>query len=521
MNSTRLKTPYTTEVDADFVIDVREDDTDADTVARFHGRAVPYDTPTTIGGLRESFAPGAFDPADVIGKPIAYRHGEPIGVITGAENQADGLYVDGTIVNTTLGRDAATLMRSKASRGLSVGFSPVTSTWSKAKDAVRHTKAQLLELSLTHMPAYPTAGVATVREEETAVSETTIEDTTALVVSTEDVQAREAIAQVREHLAQIEARAHTSENPHPLAGYRSFGDYVKAVFTGAEERALEVSNLADAPGLVPPVWLRDIKGVLDRGRPCINALGGPLSAAGAGMTVNWPYFDGNLANIVAVQAAENDEVNSVDIDIKKGTATLKTFAAGNRMTIQVIERTDPSYVDAHFRIMVGAYGTETDYDFQNSLWANDTAGLDYDFSADTTGAAFIEAVWAAATDVQTATGQPAEVVYVNSAVYKKLGAWSSFQAQNYPVQNVGGTFDGRTGRATVMGLPVILAPEFATNETEDAIVTNRAACGFFEDGPRTISVDVAANLGRETAIYGYGVFAPFISAGIVSIYNQV
>jgi HK97 family phage prohead protease len=507
----------TAQLVAEFVIDVREDDSDPDTVARFHGRAVPYDTPTSIGGLRESFAPGAFDPADVIGKPVAYRHGEPIGVITAAENQADGLYVDGSIVNTTMGRDAATLMRAKASRGLSVGFSPVTSTWSKAKDAVRHTKAQLLELSLTHMPAYPTAGVATVREE--TMSETTIEETTA-VVSTEDVQAREAIAQLREQLTTIQANAHTSETLHPLASYRSFGDYVKAVFTGAEERALEVSNLADAPGLVPPVWLRDIKGVLDRGRPCLNAIGGPLSAAGAGMTVNWPYFDGNLANIVAVQAAENDEVNSVDIDIKKGTATLATYAAGNRLTIQVIERTDPSYVDAHFRIMVGAYGTETDYAFQAGLWANDTAGLDYDFSADTTGAAFIEAVWAAATDVQTATGQPAEVVYVNSAVYKKLGAWSSFQAQNYPVQNVGGTFDGRTGRATVMGLPVILAPEFATNETEDAIVTNRAACGFFEDGPRTISVDVAANLGRETAIYGYGVFAPFISAGIVSIYNQ-
>jgi hypothetical protein len=238
------------------------------------------------------------------------------------------------------------------------------------------------------------------------------------------------------------------------------------------------------------------------------------------MTVNWPYFDGNLSAIVAVQAAENDEVNSVDVDIKKGTATLATYAAGNRLTMQVIERTDPSYVDAFLRIMVGAYGTETDYAFQNGLWANDTAGLDYDFSADTDGSDFIEAVWAAAVDVQTATGQPAEVVYANSAVYKKLGAWSAFQAQNYPVNNVGGTFDGRTGRATVMGLPVVLAPEFATNETEDAIVTNRAAVGWLEDGPRTMSVDVAANLGREYAIYGYAVIAPFITGGIVGIYNQ-
>jgi hypothetical protein len=238
------------------------------------------------------------------------------------------------------------------------------------------------------------------------------------------------------------------------------------------------------------------------------------------MTVNWPYFDGDLSAIVAAQAAEGDEVNSVDIDIKKGTATLATYAAGSRLSFQVIERTDPSYVTAHQRIMVGAYGTETDYVFQAGLWANDTAGIDYDFSADSTGAAFIEAVWAAAIDVETATGQPAEVVYVSSAVMKKLGAWSSFQAQNYPVQNVGGVFDGRSGRATVMGLPLVLAREFATDDTESAIVTNSAAIGFLEDGPRLATNDAAGNLGRDVAIYGYGVVAPYISAGVVGIYDQ-
>lgn len=346
-----------------------------------------------------------------------------------------------------------------------------------------------------------------------------IEETAAPVVS-EDIHAREAIAELRRELADVQAKAFTGEASHELTKYRSFGEYVKAVYNGDEERALDVSNLADAPGLVPPVWLTEIKGVLDRGRPCINAIGGTLSAAGAGMTINYPYFDGDLSAIVAVQTNENDEINSVDIDIKKGTATLATYAAGNRLTYQVIERTDPSYVTAHMRIMMGAYGTETDYAFQNGLWANDTAGLDYDFSADTDGSKFIEAVWAAAVDVETATGQPAEVVYVNSAVYKKLGAWSSFQSQNYPVNNVGGVFDGRTGRASVMGLPLVLAREFATDETEDAIVTNRVACGWFEDGPRTASADVVSNLGRETGIYGYGAFGAFISAGIRSIYNQ-
>jgi len=103
---------------------------------------------------------------------------------------------------------------------------------------------------------------------------------------------------------------------------------------------------------------------------------------------------------------------------------------------------------------------------------------------------------------------------------KKLGAWSQFQAQNYPVQNVGGVFDGRTGRATVMGLPLVLAREFATDDSESAIVTNRQAIGWLEDGPRLATNDVAGNLGRDVAIYGYAVVAPYITAGIVGIYDQ-
>jgi len=508
----------TAQFTSEIVVEVREDADNGDVVATGYGRAVPYGDSTMLGGVEESFAREAFDVDDVIGSPLAYRHDEPVGIITGAENREDGLYIDFEIGNTSLGRDAATLARMGASKGLSVGFNPVESTWSKARDKVQHMKARLLEVSLTPYPAYATAGVSDIREGE-PMSETM--DTTPEVQASVDSEAREAVAEVREELATLASKVHSGETQHPLAEYRSFGHYVKAVYNGdTENRALDVQTLADAPGLVPPVWLRDIKGVLDRGRPCISAIGGPTSAAGAGMTVNWPYFDGDLTAIVAAQAAEGDEVNSVDIDIKKGTATLATYAAGSRLSFQVIERTDPSYVDAHQRIMVGAYGTETDYAFQAALWANDTAGLDYDFSADTDGQAFIEAVWAAAIDVETATGQPAEVVYCSSAVMKKLGAWSSFQAQNYPVQNVGGVFDGRTGRATVMGLPLVLAREFATDDSESAIVTNRQAIGWLEDGPRLATNDVAGNLGRDVAIYGYAVASPFISAGIVGIYDQ-
>ena len=151
-----------------------------------------------------------------------------------------------------------------------------------------------------------------------------------------------------------------------------------------------------------------------------------MSAAGSGLTLNWPYFAGDLSAIVAAQAAENDEVNSVDIDILKGTVELATFAAGSRLTMQVIERTSPSYVDAHQRIMLGAYGTTTDYNVQAQMWAQGTPGVDYDFAADTTGADFREAVFSAAVDVEYATGEPASAVFVNDVLFKQIGGWSTF-----------------------------------------------------------------------------------------------
>ena len=494
----------------------REGDTDSDIVGSGHGMAVPYGTETNIGGMRESFAAGSFNLDDVIGKPLAYRHGEPVGRITGAENREDGLYIDFDIVDTAQGRDAAVLARTGTIKGLSVGFNPVKSAFNRAKDAIQHTAANLLEVSLTPYPAYATAGVGDFREEEGATMSETMD--TEAVVSV-DTEAREAVATLREEIKSIETRAFTSEAKHPMSEFRTMADYMKAVYAGeTENRALDVQTLADAAGLVPPQWLTDIKGVLNRGRPVITALGGPMSAAGSGLTLNWPYYSGVLSSIVAAQAAENDEVNSVDIDILKGTVELSTFAAGSRLTMQVIERTSPSYVDAHQRIMLGAYGTTTDYNVQGQMWAQGTPGVDYDFAADTTGADFREAVFSAAVDVEYATGEPASAVFVNDVLFKKIGGWSTFMPSAFSPNNVSGVFDARTLNVNVAGLPVVLAREFDADQY--AVVSNGRALTFAEDGPRLMTNDVAANLGRDYSIYGYGATAVFTAAAVVQIYNQ-
>ncbi len=503
----------TCQIDTEIIILSREEGEDGDIVAIGQGRAVPYDTPTLVGGIEESFARDAFSTADVIGKPLAYRHGEPVGIITGAENREDGLYIDFEIVNTVQGRDAATLARTGASRGLSVGFQPVKSAWNRAKTAVQHQAAQLMEVSLTHMPAYATAGVSAIREGE-PMSETM--DTTEVV--SVDTEAREALAEVREHIASIEARAFTAEPVHPLAQFRSFGEYSKAVLAGdVESRALADQVTANNPGVMPPVWLLQVKGIIDLGRPAITSVGGPESAGAAGMEINWPYFDGDLLAIVEAQANEKDEVNSVEIDLEKGDATLATYAAGSDISYQLLQRSNPSYLDAHNRIMAASYSTVTDRKFTNDLWTGSNNTNVYDLSADTTGSVFRERVFTASMEVEDATGAPASVVLVSTALFTKIGGWSTFIPAPYSPNNVSGVATASTLQVEVSGLRVVRAKWLDTDADRHAIVLNGEAARWIEDGPRLATAENVGKLGRDIAIYGYGATAVYLPAGVVRL----
>lgn len=501
----------TTQHDTELVVELREDQT-GDIVATGYGRAVPYEQTTKIGAMSESFARDSFNPADAVGKPFAYRHGEPIGVITGAENKTDGLYIDFNIVNTAQGRDAAVLMKTGASKGLSVGFQPIKSVMNRAGDAIQHIAASLLEVSQTHMPAYAT-GVSEIREDEEK-DETMSEQTTdeAVVVS-QDIEAREAIGAVRQELAALQASVHVATPVHELAQYRSLGEYRLAVLNGEiESRALFDQVTANNPGVLPPNWSLIVRGIFDLGAPTINAFGRE-SAGTTGMTFNWPYWEGDLTEIVAEQVDEKDEVNSVAINILKGTANLKTYAAGSDISYQLLQRSSPSYVDAHTRIMLNSYVQVTDIAFVGAVYGARTVEA-YDLATDTDGSAFREAVFGASVSVQTATGMPAEFVLVSPNVFKTIGGWSTFFPSNYGTFNVSGVANANNLSVAVSGLPVILD----RNIGGDAIlVSNREAAKWVEDGPRLATQENVAQLGRDIAIYGMAAAQIISSAGIIGL----
>jgi hypothetical protein len=158
---------------------------------RVVGLAVPYNQLSDdMNGLREQIAPGAFTEALSSGRDLRAdvehdrRHllARTKNGTLKFEDRADGLYIDLTLPDTTLGRDTAAEIRSQTRDALSVSweFEGVEDRFASDSDnqIVRTvTKAPLTGVALTAWPAYPqTAGTLAMRSLDAFLAEQTARD---------------------------------------------------------------------------------------------------------------------------------------------------------------------------------------------------------------------------------------------------------------------------------------------------------------------------------------------------------
>lgn len=156
-------------------------------LTRLTGRAVPYNTPTDIGSFTETIAPGAFA-ASLRAEPnlpLHLFHGDapgqspatpwPIGVATAWDDRRDGLYATWQLATTPEAQQAARLVRDGILRGLSVRFQPIPGGTLHAirngRDHLTQTRARLVSVSLTSIPAYVGALVTDVRSTTTTTAD--------------------------------------------------------------------------------------------------------------------------------------------------------------------------------------------------------------------------------------------------------------------------------------------------------------------------------------------------------------
>lgn len=527
----------------------------------------------THEGIKETFAPGAFAGTDPTRVTIeAQGHGnELVGRGEAIEERPDGAYLRARIAGTSAGNDLLTLIREGVLGAASVVFRPIKSV-ALPGGVIQRTLVELARVAVLDRGAYPSAAVVAVREEAQEAVAMTDEQTTPESPADTPAPTPEPIAApepaqedpvpptpapvlveraapavdlspVYDRLEAFEQRmavlasAPTAAAPVPeLFKYRSLADYMdrarneKVLDPGGHpdpegirwdvalwlQRTVADQITTNNEGVIPPGWLRDVKGIVNLGRPTINALGGAQPLPPTGMELNWPY-KASSNTVIGVQSTQKTEVTSARIDIGKGSAAIGTYAGVSDISVQLLRRSEPFYRGVYDRIMLAEWAAVVDNAFADAI---DTAGTaaTYGWDADTTGASLKDAIFAASVQVETATGLPATVVLCATDVFSQLGRLSAIVPASPPgnPSNAAGILDARTLSVNVAGLPLIHSRGLATGRV---IVTNSMAAQWFEDGPFPMTADDASLLGTDVAWFSFGAAATFVAAGIVKLFG--
>jgi HK97 family phage prohead protease len=519
-----------------------------------YGYAYRWGDLTPVGGaedypgIAEGFDRGAFrDAIAARGErpwPLLDQHfGKPVGSIRFAEDDV-GLRYEGRLLDTPTAREYAASVPA-GNDGVSLEFIKRGLVSRRTAKAIIHSKVPLIAaLAGTYAGAYAGATVAlrqdgghmdtestTVETQETATTEAPTQIVAGPVPMTRDqvfALASDAATEVMRGFA--ERGGLSAPAIDPLAGYASIGElYLEAskkphgdplrayaaralarraldnsVFTSGANAGLASGNLVT----------EDIKGIVNRGRPAITAFGGPRPIGDvAGLSLEWPYFDGTLTDFVGAQSAEKAEITSASMDIKVASEALVTYAGGSDLSYQLIRRGRPSALDAFAQIILAAWAAVTDAAFVTELETG-TATIDF---AEALSAhdltEFIANLIDGSLTVEAASGAPAEFALMSTtafAQYAKLAAAASTQTVISPDFTINGL------NLNIGGIRLIHVPSVTAGKV---IISNRLAAGWYEDGPFQASADDVTRLGRDVAYWSMGAGARFIPAAILEAYD--
>lgn len=163
----------TTEIRA-YQVELRETQAVGRPFKYIEGRAVPYNTWQDVGPFMENHGEGSFERSTSGGTgraaPLLIEHGQRdidnlIGHAESWRHDGTGLYGVWKLNDQPRAQQAGQLAANGDLSGLSVSFQEVhaNKTRHDGRVWVARSESRLLEVSLTTMPAFPTAGVVMVR----------------------------------------------------------------------------------------------------------------------------------------------------------------------------------------------------------------------------------------------------------------------------------------------------------------------------------------------------------------------
>ena len=477
------------------------------------GKIVPLGTGeighTNLGAY--TFAANSIEIADPSKIKLLSQHDlkKPIGRMTAAETRADGIYATFKLSRSSGGNDALIMAQEGLVTGLSIGAEIIASKPSKDGHTVV-SSARLKEVSLVTVPAFASSEILEIAAEEILPVEeiTQTESETVAVENTPTVEATPVeAAAVEAARPTITAMAYSTPR---LNLNITAGEYAKAQLNAsrgdADARelvaALQVATVAENTGMVPPTYLRDVIGIIDSSRPFIDSIERAALPA-SGMKIFTPKL-GTQASVELT--AEGAEFASSDTTVTFQENDVVKFAGAGKLDLELVDRSDPSFLDLYLRELAASYAQKTD---------NYAAKIAADGSSDSSSTTIYKAIAKSIADSYGVMRQtPNNLLVATSGGNDDvdfaglLGAVDTTGRPLYAAaasQNANGLITQGSTNGTVAGLNLVVDPNYTggTSAIKVGLVYPSMAMRFHESGTLQIRANVVANGQLEIGIYGY------------------
>jgi len=485
------------------------------TEGTFTARLAPFGVPVAYGTGHVEFAAGSILVPPTQAVPLTVDHSggvlDRIGVMERHFEASDGFYAEFKIADTDAGRDVLELLRLGAVTDVSVGV-----------ELADEFKGGVMHGTLDHVAIVahgrfgktdkPSKVLAVHDEKEPSMDPTENDEAVAPAVAIyDDSELRKTLAEMEDKLAQFEAKT-----VEPPAG--DPGVFVKAFVAGDDaklaEFALAQDDTTTAAGIVPDYLASEVLSIVDTARPFVASFASsPIGAAG--MNVVYPQVTQKPS--VGKQVGEGTQPASQEMTVEDVSYKLDTFAGANKASVQVIERSDPSYVNLFYTEMAGEYAINTEQAALTTLAAAVTQTVSLpDASADP--GATIAALASANTLIIKGVRRPGTTVWVGAARWEQF--LSLVDSTGRPVvtwpegspSNAFGTASLSAMSGTISGLTLRLVPNMLD---EDMYIGWSGAAANLEQNPQQLQALRVDTLSYELGVYGYYAFAAKYPKGFV------
>ena len=436
----------------------------------------------------------------------------PIGKLTSYEVTDSGIEASFKIAGTIAGDDSLL----EAAEGLRDGFSVgiKLNEWENVDGAMVISSSQMIETSLVTDPAIDSARVTEVAATETEVSESTdsdikpegedlVSETAPESVTTEAVEAAKSEVTVSASAPVMYSSPRVNLNvtagqvaKAQLAASRGDSDARDLI------AALQVATVAENTGMVPPNYLRDVIGIIDSSRPFVDSIERAALPA-AGMKVFTPKL-GAMASVALT--AEGAEFSSTDTAVTFQEDNVVKFAGAGRLDVELVDRSDPSFLDLYIRELAASYAQKTDA-YAAQIAAEAAVG-----SSSSTIYKAIALGIAEAFGVMRTT--PNRLLVANTGGEDGIdfsGLLGAVDSTGRPLfaaaapQNANGLISQGSTAGTVAGLNLVVDPNYTGDNAnaKHALVYPSNAMRFHESSQIQLRTAVVANGQLDIGLYGY------------------